>query len=182
MENQAHPDPAAEHRGGAAYFDWSRFQSEIFIGRPASVVYRAWALPSELQKWFIEVCEVSTRNDLARGKDEFVQNGDQFRWFFDEKTEGGVILEAVSDAKLSFTISGASRLSVKVTVHFKSVEGGTLVQLVQENMPHSEEDRINWHLDSKVAWTFFLANLKAYLEHNVDLRVTRSSVEVRVLS
>lgn len=164
------------------YFDWSKFQSEIFIGRPVSIVYRAWALPSEIQKWFIEVCEVCTRDNKSRGRDEFIQSGDQFRWHFDEKQESGVFLEANTDTKISFTISGASRLSVKVTVHFQAVEGGTQIVLSQENMPHSEEDRINWHVDSKVAWTFFLANLKAYLEHNVDLRSTKYSAEVRLLT
>jgi uncharacterized protein YndB with AHSA1/START domain len=164
------------------YFDWSKFQSEIFIGRHLSVVYRAWALPSEIQKWFIEVCEVSSRDNKPRGRDEFVQSGDQFRWHFDEKQESGVFLEVSTDSRIAFTISGASRLSVKVTVLFQAVEGGTQILLSQENMPYSEEDRINWHLDSKVAWTFFLANLKAYLEHNVDLRVTKYSSEVRLMT
>jgi len=166
----------------SSYFDWSRFQSEIFIGRPVSIVYRAWALPSEMQRWFIEVCEAMTRDYKAKGKDEFLQNGDQFKWFFDEKTESGVILEVKTDEKICFTISGASRFSVKVTVLFNAVEGGTHVELIQENMPCSEQDRINWHLDSKVAWTFFLTNLKAYLEHNVDLRATKSPAEVKLLS
>lgn len=170
----------SKHR--ASYFDWSRFQSEIFIGRPVPIVYRAWALPSEMKKWFIELCEASTRDGRARGQEEFVQSGDTFQWYFDEKSESGVFLEANSNAKLSFTISGASRLSVKVTVHFVAVEGGTLVELVQENMPHEEEDRVNWHMDSKVAWTFFLANLKAYLEHQVDLRVTKYSPEVQLMT
>lgn len=164
-------------------FDWSRFRSEIFIGRPPSIVFRAWTLPSEIEKWFIEECQVTTRDGKARGNNEFIQSGDQFRWAFGEKeAESGLILEISQDSRLCFTISGSSRLSVKVNIQFKSVEGGTQIELLQENMPLAEEDRVSWYLDSKVAWTFFLANLKAYLEHNVDLRFTKYSNEVRLLT
>ena len=48
-------------------------------------------------------------------------------------------------------------------------EGSTEVTLVQDNIPTDEESRMNLFVGCITGWTFWLTNLKAYLEHGITL-------------
>ncbi|HVJ65096.1 MAG TPA: hypothetical protein VM901_07570 [Bdellovibrionota bacterium] len=41
--------------------------------------------------------------------------------------------------------------------------------VTQQKMPTTETAKISWHLDCSTGWTYFLRNLKAIVEHGIDL-------------
>ena len=42
--------------------------------------------------------------------------------------------------------------------------------ITQENMADTTEAHSGWHLSCNLGWSFFMTNLKAFLEHGIDLR------------
>lgn len=45
-----------------------------------------------------------------------------------------------------------------------------MLELTQENMADTLEAHSGWHLSCNLGWSFFMTNLKALLEHGIDLR------------
>jgi len=46
---------------------------------------------------------------------------------------------------------------------------GTDVLLIQDDIPTDEKSKIEFFVGCSIGWTFWMINLKAYLEHNVTL-------------
>lgn len=67
---------------------------------------------------------------------------------------------------LSFRFGDAGNCTVTI----KEEEGQHIAELVQDNIPDTEEARHSWHLGCKTGWTFYLTNLKCLLEGGPDLR------------
>jgi hypothetical protein len=44
------------------------------------------------------------------------------------------------------------------------------VVLRQYDIPTGDEEKVNIHLNCSCGWTFYLTNLKTYLEFGIDLR------------
>lgn len=57
----------------------------------------------------------------------------------------------------------------KVSVHLEETNGTTLLTLRQYEMATDEETKMNLYNGCSCGWTFWLANLKAYLEHGILL-------------
>ena len=55
-------------------------------------------------------------------------------------------------------------------VRISSAGRGSIFVLTQSNMKTSPIQRVRMHLGCQTGRTFFLVNLKAYLEHGIDLR------------
>ncbi|MBT8283480.1 MAG: SRPBCC domain-containing protein, partial [Muriicola sp.] len=51
-----------------------------------------------------------------------------------------------------------------------------LVTLIQTNIPTDEKNKMNIHVGCSNGWTFWLANLKAYLEHGILLNETKNDL------
>ena len=60
--------------------DWTCFRKRIHIDRPAETVYRAWAVPEQIERWFLERADYQTCHGRTRPKAEPVQAGDAFAW------------------------------------------------------------------------------------------------------
>jgi hypothetical protein len=61
-------------------------------------------------------------------------------------------------------------LIVKVTL--EKHDPGCLVTLHQYNIPETDEDKSYWDFGCKTGWNFYLTNLKAFMDHGVDLSNT----------
>ena len=57
-----------------------------------------------------------------------------------------------------------------VSVKIVTMEGETIVEITQENIPEDDNPETNLLVGCGEGWTFYLANLKSYLEGGIDLR------------
>ncbi len=151
-------------------YDWTQFTREIFIQADLPTVFAAWAKPNEITKWFI----ASTQQE--RPPEEVVQVGDDYLWHWHQDVQAtGTFLDVVENERLQFTFGDqATDLDKKivVTVQFTDLGDTTSIVLKQENLPDTERGHVQWHMGCNMGWSFFMTNLKALLEHGVDLRET----------
>jgi uncharacterized protein YndB with AHSA1/START domain len=155
-------------------YDWTQFTREIFVQADLPTVFQAWAKPGEITKWFIATANVTTVDNQLRSPDDIMQVGDQYHWRWHQDLQtSGTILDVVENERLQFTFGDrtpGSDEKVIVTVTFKALDDTTSIVLKQENLPDDERSHVHWHMGCNMGWSFFMTNLKALLEHGVDLR------------
>lgn len=145
---------------------WDSFTKRILIKKALHEVYRCWATKGKIEEWFLEKADYVS-GEIHRKSDEPVQTGDQFVWKWNnwDFTEEGRILEANGRDIISFTFGSGGIVTVKLM----EKEGGTEVTLVQNDIPTDEKSRMDLFVGCITGWTFWLTNLKAYLEHGITL-------------
>lgn len=146
--------------------NWNSFTKRIGINKSIELVYRCWAIKKEIETWFLEKADFSAGNNL-RQPDELVQKGDNFKWKWNnwDFTEEGQVLDANGKDIISFTF-GTGGI---VTVTLKEINDTTEVILTQEDIPTDEKSKLDIYVGCATGWTFWLTNLKAYLEHGITL-------------
>ena len=155
-------------------YDWTRFKKQTYINVSPEKVFDAWTKPDEITKWFIAQADYTSPDGKLRPGEASVQAGDQYHWRWHQDIEmRGEILEA-EDNTIQFTFGdkeAGSDEKIIVTVEISQCEPGTtLLELTQDNMADTLEAHSSWHLSCNLGWSFFMTNLKALLEHGVDLR------------
>lgn len=151
-------------------FNWGRFVTRININATEEKVYQAWATREGIESWFLRLSEFKTADDILRKADEFVQPGDSYLWKWhgwpDEMQETGTILECNGKNLFRFSFGNAGNCTVSVIKE----SGELILQLLQEDIPETDQGKHYWHLGCKTGWTFYLANIKSILEGGIDLR------------
>ncbi len=151
-------------------YNWSRFVTRISINAPFEKLYGCWATREGMEYWFLRFSEYKKQDGSLRDVNEPVQSGDTYTWRWhgwnDETTEYGSILDCNGKDLFKFSFGKAG----DCTVTLKSELGKNIVELVQDNIPTTEQGMHYWHLGCKTGWTFYLANLKSLLEGGIDLR------------
>jgi uncharacterized protein YndB with AHSA1/START domain len=149
-------------------YDWTQFAKRIIVNVPVKEAYLSWTLGDELERWFLKEAKFVNAYGNHRDADSPIQVGDTYtwRWYGWDGQDQGEILEANGKDRLVFTFAGPC----KVTVTFKQQGSGTLVELVQENIPTDDESKAKLHVSCIQGWTFYMANLKSMLEGGIDLR------------
>jgi uncharacterized protein YndB with AHSA1/START domain len=136
--------------------DWSQFVLRIFINKPVSRVFEAWTNDKIVSKWF-------TIKTVIEPK----KNGRiYFEWLAGDKMEAKVL----SISKNRFFTFPFGNKGEKVTVRFRKDGKGCVCELHQFDMPTTPISRWNMHRGCLQGWTFFMTNLKSFLEHGIDLR------------
>ena len=156
-------------------YDWTKFKKQVFIHADPEAVFDVWAKPSEIVKWFIARAEYTSPDGRIRLDNETVQAGDSYYWRWHQDLDiKGEILRVVDGSLFQFTFGDketGSNEKIIVTVKVTQIEPGTtLLELSQDNMADTPEAHSGWHLSCNLGWSFFMTNLKALLEHGVDLR------------
>ena len=143
------------------------FIKKIYIKAPIEKIYWCWATSEGICSWFLREALYTNSDQSPRGTGEAVQEGDQYtwRWFNWDGQEDGQIIMANGKDSLEFTFAGKS----KVLVELQQGSGAVLCSLKQYNIPTDEESKLHIHVGCSNGWTFWLANLKAYLEHGILL-------------
>jgi uncharacterized protein YndB with AHSA1/START domain len=94
-----------------ANYGWSRFVTRINIKAPIEKLYLCWATLEGMEYWFLRLSEFKTPDGNLRAFDDFVQEGDGYRWHWhgcsDETTEAGTILAANGTDYLKFSFEKA---------------------------------------------------------------------------
>jgi len=160
-----------------AEFDWSRFVVRIDVKADPVELYDAWATRDGIERWFLRLSEYKDSSGKIRNGNERVSVGDSYRWLWhgwpDEIEEHGEILEANGKDRFAFRFGNAGNCRVSI---FKQGEY-QLVEMIQENIPLTEEAKFNFHAGCKEGWTFHLTNMKSIFENGFDLKNKDLSVK-----
>lgn len=139
-------------------FDWSQFTQRVAVAAPVEKVFQMWTEPAQLRSWFLADAKI----DLKKGGDF------EWKWLAGLK-EKGKVLSIKKPSKISFTFAGSV-----CDVTFKKDKRGSLITLHQHKIPVTEKGKYNVYLNCSCGWTFYLTNLKTYLEYGIDLRETNA--------
>ncbi len=151
--------------------NWNEFRFRIGINAPLDNIYKAWTTPGGLESWFLRKALInpSGKSTTTRGRDEAIQPGDAYEWYWhgysDTVNHKGAILEANGRDRFQFTFS----MDCPVTVSLYRECDETMVELKESDFPPGEEAIKHYVGDSK-GWIFYLANLKSIMEGGLDLR------------
>lgn len=148
--------------------DWTTFTRRITIDHPIKAIYEAWAIPSQLERWFVRSAEYVGFDGRAKGRDREVDAGDGYLWrwygFLDDVSENGAVVEANGLDRFAFTFTSECLVSISVIEE----KGEILVELTQSRIPNEPDHNI--YVDCSYGWAFYLGNLKSVLEGGIDLR------------
>jgi uncharacterized protein YndB with AHSA1/START domain len=148
--------------------DWSTFTRRITVDYPTRSIYEAWAIPSQIERWFLRSAEYVGFDGAAKHRDREVEAGNSFLWrwhgYLDDVSESGMIVEANGLDRFGFTFTE----NCLVTVTIKDEARTSVVELTQSRIPDDPNRSI--YVDCSYGWTFYLANLKSVLEGGLDLR------------
>ena len=148
---------------------FDHFVKKIYIKAPLEKIYWCWSTEEGITSWFLRASDFY-RNKKRLKPHEPLQPGDTYTWmwFNWDGTENGKILDANGSDKIVFSFAGAC----KVAITLKSNEKAVLVTLTQFDIPTDDDNKLKIHYGCSNGWTFWLANLKAFLEHGVHLNET----------
>jgi uncharacterized protein YndB with AHSA1/START domain len=153
-----------------ANYNWSTFTTRIAVNTSLEKLYWCWATREGIEYWFLRMSEYKKPDGSLRTNDEPVQKGDTYTWrwygWSDETTEYGTVLDCNGKDFFKFSFGKAGNCIVSI----KKEGVHTVVELVQDAIPDTDEGRHMWHVGCKTGWTFYLANLKSMLEGGIDLR------------
>lgn len=147
-----------------------RFRKRINIRCTPQDVYNAWTTQTGLEQWFLRLAEFTSTAGKIRPSDSHVEKGDRYHWLWhgypDDTFEKREVLEANGKDCFRFKFSG----DCTVSVYARTEAGETVCELWQENIPPSDDPGKSLYNLCGEGWTFYLANLKSYLEGGIDLR------------
>jgi uncharacterized protein YndB with AHSA1/START domain len=136
-------------------------QLPIFIHAPRTQVFKAITEPALLTNWFVDQATISPR-----------KGGNYAFTWEDGPTHSGTVLEFDRGNALTLTWQwpgkeqmGVTRLRLTVV----SRHGGTLLTFTHSGFQKSEAWR-DLYEGAIREWTYFMFNLKAFLETGRDLR------------
>lgn len=152
--------------------DWTTFTKKIKINTSLENVYKHWSTPELLCTWFLkEVIYTDTKGTIIK-QDELFNTNDTYTWKWHnyDGEEKGKVIEANGKDTIIFSFAGDTKVKVKLTEKDNQVH----LELIQSNIPIDDANKHKVHCGCSNGWTFWLANLKAYLEHSILLHETES--------
>ena len=148
--------------------DWTTFTRRITVNASTQTTYGAWAVPSQIERWFLRSADYVGVDGKPRDRNVPVEKGDSYLWrwhgFLDDVNENGTVVEANGSDQFAFTFTK----ECLVTVSIKNEQGETVVELTQSRIPDDPDHCI--YVDCSYGWAFYLGNLKSVLEGGIDLR------------
>lgn len=149
--------------------DWSQFKRRIFIRSSAASVYDAWAKQGALEQWFLKKAQFYRETDTALQNGEDIKSGDRFEWAWygwEEATQSGEVLSMEAGKSITFTFTPAGIVKVSVVI---AKDNLTELILHQSGIPTDEAGKLNFFYGCSLGWSFWMVNLKAWLEHGILL-------------
>lgn len=148
---------------------FDRFTKKIFIKSSMEKLYWCWGTSEGITSWFLDQAHYVSPDGQDRNPEENFQAGDGYTWKWHnwDGEEKGKVLQANGVDHVEMTFE-SSMVSVTLEDHKKAI----LVTLEQYQIPTDDDSKLNIHHGCSNGWTFWLANLKAYLEHGILLNET----------
>lgn len=142
-------------------YRWDEFEINYYYPVTVHRLFKAWATMRGLKSFFIEEITIPGRSD-----DGIIAANDSYAWRWrHDYSLSGKFTAVVPNEKIAFTFG-----SMLVTILFHSVEGGSLLQLRQSQIPVTAEAMPTSHMNCRICWTFFMTNLKSIFLTGTDLR------------
>jgi len=153
--------------------DWTAFTKKIKINTNLENVYKHWSTPELLCIWFLKEAIYTDPNGTIIKQDELFNTNDTYTWKWHnyDGEEKGKVLEANGKDTVIFSFAGDTQVKVSLTEKDNQVH----LELIQSNIPTDDANKFRVHCGCSNGWTFWLANLKAYLEHGILLHETESN-------
>lgn len=148
---------------------WNSFEKKIYIHSTLERLYHLWATEQGITSWFLRAAEFRRPTGERRKQSEFIRKGDTYAWFWhnwDGKAEGE-ITQANGKDLIEFSFEDSM-----VSVHLESKGDVVIVTLKQFDIPEDDESKLKIHFGCSNGWTFWLTNLKAFVEHGILLNET----------
>lgn len=153
-----------------------KFCKRITVACTPQQVYDAWTSQEKLEKWFLRKAEFTPPDGSVRPAASPVEQGDRYFWLWhgygDDSFEKREVLEANGRDCFRFKFSG----DCTVSVYAKTEDGETICELWQEDIPQVDDPGSSLYVLCGEGWTFYLANLKSYLEGGIDLRNKNAAI------
>ena len=158
---------------------WHSFEKKIYIHSTIDKLYKLWATEEGITSWFLQKAIFKDINGKQRSSNEFVKTGDTYTWYWHnwDGNAKGEITQTNGKDFIEFSFEG-SMVSVKLEEQNNIV----IVTLKQFEIPEDDESKLKIHFGCSNGWTFWLTNLKAYLEHNILLNETEIDLKENDLS
>ena len=149
-------------------FDWTSFTRKVAVKATLSQMYKAWAKPAEIEKWFLSKANYFEADKNLHDKTKNVEKGltYEWNWFTYDITESGSITEANGKDFLQFTFAGNCLVDIKLSEQ----DNHAIVELTQKNIPTDDKSKRDIRLGCDTGWCFYLVNLKSVYEGGLDLR------------
>ena len=152
--------------------DWDQFTCRVIIDASQEACFDAWTSEASITQWFVAECPAWGVDGTPNDSDRVFEVGGHIRLTWGEgTTDDAAIFVLNADDHFAF---GWYEGKGRIDVLFSQFEGRTLVELHQVMSQGELEDRQKCALFCYSGWTFYLANLKAWLEHGIDLREHQS--------
>lgn len=138
--------------------DTLKIKSGIQIAKPASEVFEAIVSPEQISNYF-----------LARSSGR-IEEGANLTWRFPEFDEDVPVRvgEVIQDRSVQLYWDNGDR---ETLIEFILEDRGdkTVVTVTEGTMPNDEKG-MKWLAGNTEGWAYFLAFLKAWLEHGINMR------------
>ena len=121
-----------------------------------------------MEEWFLKKAQFF-KNDKALSKGEKATKDCIFEWTWygwPEMIQKGEMLEVVENEKIVFSFDPAGIVTIDIE---KVDDNWTQLILQQSGIPTDEESKKNFFYGCSLGWSFWLVNLKAWLEHGILL-------------
>lgn len=146
---------------------FDQFTKKIYIKTSVEKLYWCWGTAEGITSWFLRNAIYTSKEESVRRASDSIQAGDSYVWEWhnwNEKEKGKVLKNNGKDF-LEFTFAEGC----KVAITMEDKDGSVLLSLKQYEIPTDKKSMLNIHHGCSNGWTFWLANLKAYLEHGILL-------------
>jgi uncharacterized protein YndB with AHSA1/START domain len=148
---------------------FDQFTKKIYIKASIEKLYWCWATEEGFKSWFLREAIFERENDRVNAN-EYIKPDDKYTWKWHnwDGQEEGKVIEANGRDKVVLSFAGDCR----VTILLEQVNDSVLLSLTQANIPTDEKSKLEIHFGCSNGWIFWLANLKAKLEHGITLNET----------
>ena len=144
---------------------FDHFVKKIYIKSTIEKLYWCWATEDGLTSWFLR--EVTFKHDNTKIEyGAYVNAGDSYTWKWHnwDGQEDGKVLQANGKDFIQYTFADGI-----VDIHLEQFNDVVIVTLKQHQIPLDDDSKLKIHVGCSNGWTFWLTNLKAYLEHGILL-------------
>jgi len=151
------------------HLTWDSFTKKIHIKAPIEKLYWCWATEEGITSWFLRNSEY-LRDGKKINSYEYIQQDDTYTWMWYnwDGQETGKLIEANGRDCIGFSFGK----TCEVIITLEQREEAVLLSLTQSKIPEDEKSKLQIFYGCSNGWTFWLTNLKAYLEHNILLNET----------
>ncbi|SHJ32236.1 Uncharacterized conserved protein YndB, AHSA1/START domain [Arenibacter nanhaiticus] len=147
------------------------FTKKIYIKTALEKLYWCWGTPQGITSWFLRDARYTAQEgQTVRGASDKIEAGDHYRWEWHnwDGEETGEVLHANGKDAIAFTFVNVCRLTISI----EKQDDYVLLTLHQDQIPTDDKSKLHIHYGCSNGWTFWLTNLKAYLEHGILLNET----------